>query len=72
MITGFSYDTKTKGWQAIYEYKSKGMTKSKFKQLYENGIGLFIKVGKREIYLTESERQEFEKTREKTMKQFFT
>jgi hypothetical protein len=61
MITGFSYDTRTGEWKADY----KTVKSWTFKQLYKNVLGYFIKVGKKEIYLTDEQTKQFEEIRKK-------
>jgi hypothetical protein len=59
MITGFSFDTEKEEWLADYQTKNKGL----FKPLYQNCLGYHIKVGRKNIYLTDEQIKQFENTR---------
>lgn len=56
MITGFSHKTTTGQWYANYR-TAKNYT---FKKIYENNLGYLIKVGKKDVYLTKEQTEEFE------------
>jgi hypothetical protein len=63
MITGFSYDTTTGEWLVDYWTVCKGINKGSFKPLYKNNLGYFIKVGRKEIYLSDEQIKQFKEQR---------
>lgn len=65
MITGFSYETSTGKWFVDYQTTNKWV----FKPLYKNSLGYLIKVGKKEIYLTDEQIIQFKEQRKQTLKQ---
>lgn len=69
MITGFSYDTITGEWLADYWTIYKGMNKGSFKPLQKNNLGYFIRVGRKEIYLSDEQIKQFKEQRKQLKKQ---
>jgi hypothetical protein len=65
MITGFSYDTVKGEWMADWQSNNRWS----FKNLYNNSIGYFIKIGKKEYYLTDEEVNRFKQNKKALHKQ---
>jgi hypothetical protein len=49
--------------QAFDNNRTKGINKGSFKPLYKNNLGYFIKVGRKEIYLSDEQIKQFKEQR---------